>query len=224
MENLLAYLPWSWLGAVVVGGALCELLWYGVVVLRAADVDYDPARCASQRPAVDLQKALRRRVTWPRLGLPLFAICAALFLIQLLWMSLLTYTLISIAWYLTAPPRQMWGIAVSRRLRRTGDSYWTEVRRYYSAGLRMPGRPEEQVWFVGRYRWLNKFQNLWYVRQLYRFWAFPSYAVAALFWPVASAFSIFYHLERAGRPDYLNPWWRLDRDLAYRPAPHAVAT
>src|SRR5207248_8659402 len=114
-EFLFVYLPWLWLGAIVVGSSVTELLWSGVVVLRAADVGYDQWKCEARRPKVDLGKALRRRITWPRLGLPLFAVCAGLFVVQLLWMSAFTYTVVSIAWFLGAVPRRLWGIAVMRR-------------------------------------------------------------------------------------------------------------
>ena len=218
-EFLFVYLPWLWLGAIVVGSSLTELLWSGVVVLRAADVGYDQWKCEARRPKVDLGKALRRRITWPRLGLPLFAVCAGLFVVQLLWMSAFTYTVVSIAWFLGAVPRRMWGIAVMRRTQpRPETGYWQDVRRYYALGLTLPSRPEDQAWFIGKLRWLNKFQNLWYLLQVYRFWGIFGYAVNALAWPVSSAFAIFYHMESAGnRSKYLRPWWRFDRELEAEP-------
>jgi hypothetical protein len=220
MSAVFVYLPWLWLGAVVVGGGLVEFLWAGVVVLRAADVGYDLSKCEARQPKVDLAKALRRRITWPRLGLPLFALCAALFAAQLLWMSVFTYTVISIAWFLGAVPRKMWGIAVARRVMPRPDTrYWQDVRRYYVIGLSLPSRPEDQMWFIGKLRWLNQFQRFWYLLQIFRFWGIFGYAVAALAWPLSSAVAIFYHMESAGfRREYLRPWWRFDRKRGADPA------
>jgi hypothetical protein len=112
----------------------------------------------------------------------------------------------------------MAGIAASRRLYKLRRDYppragfWATVRDYYGSGLTMPSRPEERLWFIGRLRWLNKFQAFWYVIQIYRFWGIFSAAVSALAWPIASAVAIFYHMEGVGRRAYLAPWWRFDRD------------
>ncbi|CRK56470.1 hypothetical protein [Alloactinosynnema sp. L-07] len=212
------HLPWLWLGFVVVGASFLRLVWTGVVVLRAADVGYDPAACAARRPMIDLVKARRRRHSWPRLALPLFVLLVALFVTQLLWMNLFTYTLIAIAWFLTAPVRKIWGIAVARRVHVENwgvagpVGFWRDVRGYYALGTRMPSKPADQVWFVGKYRWLNKFQNAWYIVQVYRFWGVVAMAAASLFWPVVAAVAIAYHLDEVDDADYFRPWWRFDRD------------
>ncbi len=219
LDWLLTYLPWLWLGFVVVGSSLLGLLWGGVVVLRAADVRYDPQVCRSRSPVVDLRKALVRKHSWPLLALPLFVICAALFGVQLLWMSITTYTVISIMWFLTMPVRMVWGIAVSRRVFRELNShpvragFWREVRQYYTLGLAMPLLPPEKVWFVGRLRWLNKLQKFRFLVQVYRFWGIFAAAACSLLWPVASAVVIFTHLNWIDAHSYLCPWWRFDRKL-----------
>src|SRR5438093_62130 len=152
-------LPWLWFSGVLVGYSLLHLLYSGVVVLRAADVHYDAERCAARRPPVDLDKALIRRISWPRIALPLFVICVLLFAIQLMQPTIVTYTVISIGWFLSTPLRKLWGIAIARRVRLRGDTgYWQLVAEYYQLGFSFPPRPEEQTWFVGKYRWLNRFQ------------------------------------------------------------------
>jgi hypothetical protein len=212
--TFLELLPWLWLSAIFLGIALMELLWSGVVVLRAADVGYDAVRCEDRKPRIDLKKARTRAVTWLRLGLPLFMVAAGLFAIQAWSMSVLTYTLISIAWFLSTPLRMLWGLAMYRRVAiRRGEvyGYWAHVRHYYAVGLRMPQRPPDQVWFVDRLKWLNSFQNLWFIVQVYRFWGILWQAAASLLWPLASLFAIFFHLNGPISRDYTRPWWRFDR-------------
>ncbi|WP_436499260.1 hypothetical protein [Actinokineospora sp. HUAS TT18] len=215
---LFIHLHWLWLGFVVVGASFLHLVWTGVVVLRAADVGYDEAACAARRPFIDLRKARRRRHSWPRIAVPLFLLLVALYAAQLLWMSLFTYTVVAIGWFLTAPVRKIWGLAVARRVHAEhwGNpgpvGFWRDVRDYYALGTRMPSRPEEQVWFVGKYRWLNKFQNIWYIVQVYRFWGVIAMAAASLVWPVTAAISVFHHLDDVDDADYFRPWWRFDRD------------
>jgi hypothetical protein len=211
------HLPWLWLGFIVLGSSFLGLLWSVVVVLRAADVRYDPRACQSRTPVVDLKKALGRRHSWPRLALPLFVICVALFGIQLLWMSLSTYTVIAVVWLLAMPVREIWGISVARRIfrelhgRARPIGFWRDVREYYALGFTMPPLPAEKQWFVGRFRWLNKFQKFRYVVQVYRFWGIFAGAAASLLWPVGSAVTIFHHLRKVGKDSYLRPWWRFDR-------------
>jgi hypothetical protein len=221
-------LPWLWLGFIVVGSSLLRLLWSSVVVLRAADVRYDPEACRRRTPVVELNKALVRRSSWPRLAVPLFLICAALYGIQLLWMSLSTYTAIAIAWWLTMPVRKSWGIFVSHRIFRELMGYprstgpWRDVRNYYSLGSRMPSPQADKVWFVGRFRWLNRFQKFRYLAQVYRFWGIFAAAGYSLLWPIASALAVFHHLDKVEELDYLRPWWRFDRAARpsqRRPAP-----
>jgi hypothetical protein len=216
LDWFFVHLPWLWLGFIVVGGSFLGLLWGGVVVLRAADVRYDPQKCRSRTPAVDLRQALVRRHSWPRIALPLFVICAALFGIQLLWMSIGTYTVISIMWFLTMPVRMIWGISVSRRVFRElhghpePNGFWREVRDYYALGLTLPHLAPEKEWFVGRLRWLNRFQKVRYLVQIYRFMGIFEAAAWSLLWPIGSAVAIFYHLNWIDAHRYLCPWWRFD--------------
>lgn len=212
-------LPWLWLSTIILGIGLLELLWYGVVVLRAMDLSYDSERCAERRPKVNLRKALVRRVSWPELGVPLYLICVALFAVQLGRLNLATYTVISIIWFGTAPLRMMWGLAVARRAairkgRLLAGGYWSDLRGYYRTGFRMPELPDDRVWFVGRLRWLNRFQKLGHVVQLYRFWGVVGAAAAALFWPITCVCAVFYHMDNARLTRYRHPWWRLDRTTA----------
>lgn len=218
------YFPWLWLGFIVLGSSFLALLWGVVVVLRAADVGYDPRLCRTRKPVVDLKKALHRRHSWPRLALPLFVICAALFGIQLLWMSIGTYTVISVVWFLTMPVRAIWGMSVARRIFRelhghaSPIGFWRDVREYYVLGLRIPAMPPEKQWFIGRLRWLNKLQRFRYLVQVYRFWGIFAGAAVSLLWPVTSAMAILVHIV-VGEDSYLRPWWRFDRDARRQPVP-----
>ncbi|MEV4314914.1 hypothetical protein [Actinocrispum sp. NPDC049592] len=220
-------LPWLWLGFIVLGSSLVNVLWSGVVVLRAADVRYDPQACQERTPVVDLKKALTRRHSWPRLAVPLFVICTALYGLQLVSMTLTTYTLISIGWLLTMPVREIWGISVARRVFRelhghAGPArFWRDVREYYSLGLKMPSLPPEKQWFVGRFRWLNRFQKFRFLGQVYRFWGIFGAAAISLLWPVASAVAIFHHLDKVAEDSYLRPWWRFDRAKPQQPVQQA---
>jgi hypothetical protein len=217
MDWLLTHLPWLWLGFVVVGGSLMRFVWAGVVVLRAADVGYDPAACLSRSPVINLRAARRRRHSWPRIGLPLFLLLVTLYAAQFLWMNLFTYTVIAIGWFLTAPVRKTWGLAVARRVhadnwgRYGPHGFWRDVRGYYALGMRMPVKPDEHAWFVGRYRWLNRFQNLGHMVQVYRFWGVIAMAALSLLWPVTAAFSVFHHLDTIDEEAYFRPWWRFDK-------------
>ncbi|HSX01132.1 MAG TPA: hypothetical protein VLF67_02715 [Candidatus Saccharimonas sp.] len=226
MQFMWHHLFWLWLSVVLIGASGLDLLWYGVVVLRASDVDYDPKRCAERRPRVDLKKALRRRASWPALGLPLWLVAVVLFGVQLLWWSLTAYAVISIAWFVTAPLRKIWGMAIARRVHtrtqgtKPDTSLWYDVAYYYSWGFELPQRPEEQEWFVGKYRWLNNFQKLWYVIQVWRFWGLPALAIASLVWPVTAVCAIFYHLDNVDDYSYMRPWWRFDQHSDQPKKPH----
>ena len=147
----------------------------------------------------------------------MFLICVGLFGTQLLRMSVSTYTVISIVWFLTMPVRKIWGISVARRVFRElhGHArpigFWRDVREYYALGFTMPPTAPEKQWFVGRFRWLNRFQKFRYLVQVFRFWGIFAAAATSLAWPVGSALTIFYHLERVEDDSYLRPWWRFDR-------------
>ncbi len=217
LEWLTSHGVFLWLTFIFVGGGAVELLWYYVVVLRAADVRWDPQRCLTKNPSINLGKARRRKVSWPMLGLPLFLIAASLFVLQLWFYSWGTYILISMGWLLTAPLRKMWGMAVARRVyaqqhgERSETSYWHDVAYYYGWGFDLPSRPEGQVWFEDRLTWLNNFQKLWYVIQIWRFWGVFAQAVLSLLWPVVAIGSAFYHMDQTDDYTYSCPWWRFDR-------------
>src|SRR5262249_2513324 len=153
------------------------------------DLRYDAAACAARRPRVDLGKALSRRVTWPTLGLPMLLLCVVLFAAELVWLGWSAYAYLSIVWFVTAPLRTMWRIPVWRRVHnRNGrprpESYWQDLRRYYASGLLLGRRPHQQDWFIGRLRWLNAFQRVSWLLQVYRYWGICAIAVMSLVWPV----------------------------------------
>jgi hypothetical protein len=217
MHWLFSHLPVLWLFFIFIGGGAVELLWYYVVVLRAADVRWDAQRCFNKSPRIDLKKARRRQVSMPRLGLPLFLAAIGLYGLQLTWNNWTTYVVISIGWFLTAPLRKMWGIAVARRVstlqndgQRPATSYWHDVAFYYSWGFDLPEGPEQKLWFEDKLKWINNFQKLWYILQVWRFWGVFGQAAMALIWPATAVFSAFYHLDNVDEYDYRRPWWRLD--------------
>ncbi len=213
VTSVFGWLSWTWVGILLLA-VFAELAWLYVVVLRAMDLSYDKERCA--RRNVDYKKAMRRRVSWPQLGFPLFAVFAALLILFNLNMSFKTYVVIATLWFFTAPLRKMWGIAIARKVVRNrgetpGTSYWEDVAEYYSWGFRFPERRQDKQWFEDKLAFLNKFQDLWYVIQIFRFWGVAVQALASLAWPVTAAAAIFWHMEMVDDYDYERPWWRFDR-------------
>lgn len=217
-ENLFTVLGYS----ILTGGALLELLWLYVVVFRAYDVEYDERECANSWPKIDLKKALRRRLSVPRLGLPLWLFFAGALGFWLLRADWDTYLAIAVVWFLTAPLRKMLGIAVARRAYRDSErespqtSYWDDVLYYYAWALYPPEAPGgNQPWFRKRLKWLNKLQGVlrffWVIIQVWRLWGMLVMAVVSLAWPVAALCAIFYHVENVDEYKYWKPWWRFDR-------------
>ncbi len=229
LQSFIERLPMIWLAIIFIGGGFLNLLWYYVVVLRASDVRWDPVRCRSKSPVIDLKKAQRRRVSVPWLGVPLFLGVAALYAAQIVWNTVFAYMVIAFLCFITAPLRKMWGMYVARRVhqRQTGEplqtKYWHDVAFYYSWGLDMPAKPDDKVWFEDRLAWLNRFQSLWYVLQVWRFWGIFGQAALSLLWPVLAIATPFYHLDNVDEYKYQRPWWRFDpeqkkRDRRTKPA------
>lgn len=213
VSSVFGWLSWFWVG-VILAVVFAELAWLYVVVLRAMDLGYDKERC--DRRNVDYKKAMRRRISWMQLGFPLFLLLAALLILFNLDVSFKTYLVIATLWFVTAPLRKMWGIAIARKVvknrgEKLGTSYWQDVRDYYSWGFRFPERPQDKQWFEDKLAWLNKFQNLWYAIQIIRFWGVVAQLFASLVWPVAAVVAVFYHMEMVDDYDYDRPWWRFDR-------------
>lgn len=236
MGDLLAYLwhhLFTWWGyLVLVGGSLLELGWLYVVVLRAYDVEYDEKECTESYPRIDLKKALRRRLSVPRLGFPLWLAFAVMLAVWFSHMNLHTYVTVAFFWFLTTPLRKMLGIAIARKAHRDSQneqpetSYWDDVVYYYSWALDLPESPGSKVWFKRKLKWLNKFRPVlffwWYLLQVWRLWGMIFVAIASFFWPIAALAAIFYHVESVDEYRYYKPWWRLNRKGAAPERKHKV--
>lgn len=217
-ENMFTVLGYS----ILAGGALAELLYLYIVVFRAYDVEYDETECNESWPKIDLKKALRRRLSIPRLGFPLWLVFSATLGLWLLRADWDTYIAIAVLWFLTTPLRKMLGIAVARKAYRdsehkaTQTSYWDDVMYYYSWAFDPPEAPGgNRPWFKRRLKWMNKFQSVlrffWYLIQVWRLWGMLVMAVVSMFWPIAALCAIFYHVESVDEYKYWRPWWRFDR-------------
>lgn len=208
------WLTWTWVGILLLA-VLAELAWLYVVVLRSWDLNHDKQRCHDRN--VNWRKAQRRRVSWPQLGFPLFVLFGVLLVLLNLNTNIETYLVIATLWFVTAPLRRMWGLAVARKIVMKLDgklttSYWEDVSDYYTWGFTLPQRPKNKQWFEDKLAWMNKFQNLWYAVQIVRFWGVLAQAIAALAWPLSALVAIFYHMEMVDDyDDYYRPWWRFDR-------------
>lgn len=229
MGDLLAYLwhhLFTWWGyLVLVGGSLLELGWLYVVVLRAYDVEYDEKECAESYPRIDLKKALRRRLSVPRLGLPLWLAFAVMLAVWFSHMNLHTYVTVAFFWFLTTPLRKMLGIAVARKAHRDSEkeqpetSYWDDVVYYYSWAFDTVGAKGQ---FKRRLRWMNAVLPLLRLLMFWRLWGMALTAAASFFWPVAALCSMFYHIEMVDDYHYLQPWWRWNRKGAAPERKHKV--
>jgi hypothetical protein len=241
-------LPWVLIMTVLLGIALLELLWWGVVVWRAKEAGYDPHKCKNdprtgkpRTKPVELDKALYRRHSWPRLGLPLFVTAAVMFTIQLVWYHHSTYVVLAVLWFLTAPLRQLRAIAVARRVfqsthanEKLDSTLWEDFRGYYGAGLSLanphrtlreepeppffgeswPYRAANAVWRYSRK--LGKFWQVWRIFGFLRFWRALGLFITSWAWPITAVIAPFYYMEKVDDYQWWHrPWWRAYRHSDY---------
>ena len=217
LQTAVGWLSWFWL-SILFAAVFVELLWLAIVVLRAWDRNYDETTCREARPFIDVDKALRRRVSWPRIGLTFYAVWVALVVVFFREPSVALYAVIATAWFVATPLRGTWAIATLRKIERnagnaTKTTLWGDVSFYYGRGLQLPYNHRHQPWFVGRLVWLNRFQNLRYVFHVFRAWGIFVQAIVAAAWPISACAAIFFYMEKLDRYATARPWWRFDRSL-----------
>ncbi|HEU4913902.1 MAG TPA: hypothetical protein VFT16_00645 [Candidatus Saccharimonadales bacterium] len=210
-------------------GALIRGAWYYV---KAWDIKFDRVVAEENQRKIDWEEARSMQVILWTLSIPLGLIVIGLMVYhwwyQFNWEM---YTYIAIGWFLSAPLRRLWQIAVTlradRHLRKHGlrndQAHGTAyaygafhaTRMYYSKGLStLPKRsyhPRRKA-FIGRLKFLNKIAWMWrWLHYLRILWPVLLDAVVSLVWPFAAMFMAIHHSYEATERLSLSPWWGRDR-------------
>ncbi len=254
------HLPWFVGGGLLVATGI-ELLWWGVVVMRAKEVGFDPHKCEyhprsgnRRKHPVQLDKALYRQFSWPKLGLPMYVAAVLMFALGSLGHGLIAYAVMAAIWFLTSPLRVMGGLHVAREYYKKRHPkaelppYLTELWGYYRAGLSLTSpnryeRDEPEPPFVGDswpYRALNagwrigrklgKFWQVWRIFSVVRFWKLIGQLIISWCWPVAALVSPFCYMEMVSEYErWRQPWWRAYKGnkntaMAYGPVVEGTVT
>ena len=234
----------------IIGGLLAYaggwVLWKSFVALRAKNAQYDEYKCthmpngSPRSKPVKLNLGLVRSVTWPGLILPLYLQALAMAYIQFHWMSIHTWALLSVYWFVTTPLRTMLKLRALRRayLRRNPgevftDDLWDTAVNYYRIGLvtnyqgstpktyEAPFWDTTVFWKIGNrlHRFVYNLTLLRYLLSMLRFWEFwfmPLHAITCWLWPISNLLAISWHAGDAEDLSLmLKPKWRRSRGAFY---------
>jgi hypothetical protein len=217
VDTILRHLPSPlvMLTVVILFGSLGPLIWKYLVVIRADDVRWSRDRCREK--GIDYSKALRRRVSWKQLGVPLWLLAAPAYIGLIIWPSWRFYELVALAAFLSTPLRMTWGMAVVRAYqsqngRKPQTSFWEDITSYYELGFTFPARTPTAPWFEDKWLVLNNLQRLWWFVQMWRSYGyFFLHAFACAAWFLTAPFMPFYHMDMIDDDNYTRPAWRFDR-------------
>lgn len=223
-EAIVGWATDHWLLLVTVGLPVTVFLTFVkmfIVAMRAYDLNWDKNACEAAEPRIDLRKGLRRFVGIPRLGLPMAVMSITLLELWIITQNWDVYWAAAIVWFMTAPLRKVWGIAIARRAyKRANPGYKPETSLlddllyYWEWGTQ--GKTARFTGRLAKWNWLRFFLV---VIKFWKLWGIVAMAAASVVWPVFALFAPFFHTEQVDKYDYWHkPWWRMNRDAPKPPS------